>query len=701
MGKLSGTSKGGEGLLFKTDWKLNLMTTKSPLKQKKHKYKLYYWMLLLLAGIGLLAYCSDGEQSKDTAEQKAAAIPAHAEGEFLNLHDSVKYVGMQTCRSCHEDIYQSFKKTGMGQSFKKADPKLSAANFDGHEPVYDEYSDFYYYPFWKADSSLWIKEFRLDKQGDTTHLRSEEINYIIGSGHHTNSHLWQVNGYVHQVPLTFYTQEQKWDLPPGYEDGHNTRFERIITLECMSCHNAYPSFDQNSMNKYHQVPEGIDCERCHGPGSLHVKEKQEGKLVDIRTEIDYTIVNPAKLSYELQVDVCQRCHMQANAVLKDGKTFMDFKPGMRLSEVFDVFVPTFEDQEDKVVMAAHPERLSLSECFKQSPKNHQVDDLNCISCHNPHQSVKSTKKAYFNQVCQDCHQPAKSLDSCSLPMKQRMVEDNNCVNCHMPGTGTIDIPHVSITDHFIRIPSSDAAPEEGIAFGDSQMNKFKGLKAMTAEKVDLKTLATAYLYQFEKFNQQPFLLDSAENIMAQLPQQEYPALWVHLHYLRGNWTKIMAMVHEMKDLGEIGTMNHYRVGEAYFNLGMPGKALTFFNKAGADLPLYTPLQQKRAAALVERGDLQAAKKILSHLLEESPKNPQVHNNVAFLLLVEGHTEPAQQHLEKAIALDPDYEPAHVNKAKWLLSQEKIEEAIAYLEKTIAKYQTQEAKELLEYILQQM
>jgi len=83
------------------------------------------------------------------------------------------------------------------------------------------------------------------------------------------------NGYLTQVPMTFYTQKGTWDLPPGFENGANSRFDRKIELECMSCHNGYPQMAEGSENKYDKVATGIDCERCHGPGEMHVKEKQQ------------------------------------------------------------------------------------------------------------------------------------------------------------------------------------------------------------------------------------------------------------------------------------------------------------------------------------------------------------------------------------------------------------------------------------------
>ena len=134
--------------------------------------------------------------------------------------------------------------------------------------------------------------------------------------------------------------------------------------------------------------DGIDCERCHGPGEIHVQQKLSGNIIDTSKYIDYSIVNPKKLNIDLQFDVCQRCHLQGNAVLLEGKTFNDFKPGEHLKDVMDIYLPRYEDDDD-FIMASHPDRLKQSACFQNST-------LTCISCHNPHKSVTSLSSDYFD-----------------------------------------------------------------------------------------------------------------------------------------------------------------------------------------------------------------------------------------------------------------------------------------------------------------
>ena len=139
---------------------------------------------------------------------------------YKNLADSAHYVGKGECRKCHQSIYDKYVNTEMGRSLKKASITNSVANFHKQKPIYDDHKKLYYEPFVKNDK-MFIREFRLAKNGkDTMFIRIEEINYIIGSGQHTNSHLMQRNGYLNQMPLTYYAQKNEWHLPPGYMGGN-------------------------------------------------------------------------------------------------------------------------------------------------------------------------------------------------------------------------------------------------------------------------------------------------------------------------------------------------------------------------------------------------------------------------------------------------------------------------------------------------
>ena len=150
---------------------------------------------LLLLTLIFAIQCKEpvGNNSTINTEKKDSLL-------YLNHSDTAKYVGIATCKLCHQSIYNTFIKTGMGKSFDVATKQKSSADFS-HPLVYDKFSNFYYNAVWKNDS-LYFTEFRLNGK-DTTFKRTEQVNYIIGSGQHTNSHIQNVNGYLNQMPMTF------------------------------------------------------------------------------------------------------------------------------------------------------------------------------------------------------------------------------------------------------------------------------------------------------------------------------------------------------------------------------------------------------------------------------------------------------------------------------------------------------------------
>ena len=74
-------------------------------------------------------------------------------------------------------------------------------------------------------------------------------------------------GNLFQSPIAWYSQGRKWDLAPDYRV-HNWHFNRLITPGCLFCHTN--RFDQAGREPvFHGLT--IGCERCHGPGELHVR----------------------------------------------------------------------------------------------------------------------------------------------------------------------------------------------------------------------------------------------------------------------------------------------------------------------------------------------------------------------------------------------------------------------------------------------
>ena len=68
---------------------------------------------------------------------------------------------------------------------------------------------------------------------------------------------------------------------PGFDRPDYPGSERPVHYECIFCHNAYPKIpkanEEDGAENIYQLPlpNGIDCQRCHGPGQHHIKPSEK------------------------------------------------------------------------------------------------------------------------------------------------------------------------------------------------------------------------------------------------------------------------------------------------------------------------------------------------------------------------------------------------------------------------------------------
>lgn len=571
---------------------------------------------------------------------------------YWSMGDTLRYVGLEACKNCHYDIYSTYIQTGMGQSFGIADTSRSAIPIQGAGSIYDSFSQFHYYPFFNVDR-LKLLEFKL-RGKDIIYRNQKEISYIIGSGHHTNSHLIDCDGYLFQAPFTYYTQKQKLDLPPGFEAGYNTRFSRPIGLECMSCHNAMPvGFVAGSENKFESLPMGIDCERCHGPGSGHVAKILRGEITDTSQTPDYSIVNPRRLPVKLRFEICQRCHLQGNAVLADGKSFLDFKPGMMLNEVMDIYLPRYED-DDHFIMASHADRLAQSACFTKSKNS-----MDCTTCHNPHINSRNLGDGFFNTKCQSCH----NSSDCREKLSERIALEYNCVKCHMPVSGSVDIPHVTIHDHKIGVHKKLDQRQK--------QEKIIALIAINNPSPSIRSKINAYLQQYEAFESLKWYLDSAYALLNLSDRQSFLKEWVHYCYLSGDvsqFKSLFPLIINFKDSDQLNTPSlknenawfWYRVAHLSAMVYGLQTAIPYHIKSLELAPHHYEFKMKYGLALAKIGKIDDALEILLKLYASVPHLYEVSGNIGYLYMVKKDYTNAEQYLLKSLYENPNYDRAYKN-----------------------------------------
>ncbi len=268
------------------------------------------------------------------------------------------------------------------------------------------------------------------------------VRYLIGSGHFTRSYIVEIDGFLHESPITWYTSRKQWDMSPGYDSRQHWGFERAATFNCVHCHSGRAEPAGGSVHRMTFHEKSIGCENCHGPGSRH--EALHRTVQHPQGTEDLTIVNPAKLSRSSLESICAVCHLNGPAkVYLRGRHAGDFRPGMPLTDYRIDY--RFDRGNDEMTVVGHIEQLRQSACYQKS------SELTCLTCHDPHAATRPKDTvAFYRAKCLSCHDE----HACKLEQAQRRKKaaGDNCAACHMP-RGDTDIPHVAFTHHRIGLHS--------------------------------------------------------------------------------------------------------------------------------------------------------------------------------------------------------------------------------------------------------
>jgi len=334
------------------------------------------WILLiglLLGAIFLLTACQgpqgeegqpgpagppgpEGPQGPPGEAAEAPPTPAEPAAGMAGA----EYVGSTTCGGCHKDIYDTFINSGHPWKLNKI--------VDGQAPVY---------PF---------RELAELPQGYTW----DDISYVIG-GYWWKARFMDKEGYIiTDEPGTTGNTEylNQWNyandyipMDAGWVTYHSG--EEKLPFDCGACHTTgySPNGNQDDLPGIvgTWAEPGVQCEACHGPGSLHMANPQGVKPVVNRS-----------------AEMCGECHRRGDV------EFVDAKGG---------FIEHHEQYEEMY------------------QGKHIV--LECTDCHDPHTGVKQLEAADLPTTrtqCVNCHADQARYQ------KNQMHKAINlaCVECHMP-----------------------------------------------------------------------------------------------------------------------------------------------------------------------------------------------------------------------------------------------------------------------------
>ena len=337
----------------------------------------------------------------------------------LALAAAEGYVGAEACASCHADHYQGWQTTWHPEKAGTQKDIYSMAQASWNELCEGRGNPVVF----NADEPTGITGTRNFELADGTKLKNVDGVYIVQTGP-LGKHLYVANFYskgkiIHSMNVTLHTigrkYRQVYNVNLGNNDGsHLLKYQfrkdrdyqwndrndaSVWEKSCISCHvtgfdiatfqtNPNASIEELSANL------GVGCEACHGPGAKHASRPSKN-----------TIVNPANLSPERQVDNCAQCHIRGgqNLVYPGYGGALGFQPGDNIYDFFEPIRPNWGTSSRAVKFDGRAGRGHMTYMdYRLSPK---YGVMACTDCHDMHglneerQSLKTSKV----ETCVNCH----------------------------------------------------------------------------------------------------------------------------------------------------------------------------------------------------------------------------------------------------------------------------------------------------------
>jgi tetratricopeptide (TPR) repeat protein len=411
-----------------------------------HRRKTLWAVWLLGAGVAAGAVWAAWPRARPRpapSAEEALPPPPYAESRHLNTGPDARYIGTAACAECHKANHKSYLHTAHSRALSDVRP-------DDEPPdgSFEHKASGRSYRVYRKDGQLRHQELLRNEQDKEVARVDLPVRYLVGSGHFSRTYLVEVNGFLHESPITWYASRKGWGLSPGYDFPVHASFERPVGADCLACHAGRAEPVGDAFHRMTFREKAIGCENCHGPGSLHQERHRDGQA-KVQGD-DLTIVNPGKVPRPLQEAICANCHLSGPAaVTVRGRLPGDFRPGRPLTD-YRVHYQLAGGRGDMTVVG-HVEQLRLSACYQKSP------GLTCVTCHDPHRDEEPKDRvAFYRDKCQACH----AEKPCRLGAGERQKKADDCVACHMP-RGDTDIPHIAFTHHRIghHKPRPQAEPE--------------------------------------------------------------------------------------------------------------------------------------------------------------------------------------------------------------------------------------------------
>ncbi len=391
--------------------------------------------------IGLAALLAGCEQAPESA-------PSFSSVGQISI---AEYVGGQQCAACHIDATNSWLGSHHDLAMQVADANSVLGDFDDAEFNYNSVKT----EFFRRGIEYWVRT-----DGPDGELTEYQVTHAFGVEPLQQYLVEMTGGQVQALSIAWDSRPtaaggQRWfHLYPDDTVDHTDPLHWTGTFlnwnsSCAECHST--NLQKNyalATDSYSTVFSSIDvdCEACHGPGSLHVTSPEQAPLLLARdAEARWLFVDdtgiarrtPALASRQ-ELETCAQCHSRRSQFSDD------FAPG---DAFLDGFRPSLLEENLYHADGQIQDEVYVYGSFLQSRMH--AAGVSCSDCHDPH----STRLRFDgNALCGQCHL-ASTYDVTEHHHHERNTSGSLCVDCHMPAkTYMVVDPR---RDHSFRVPRPD------------------------------------------------------------------------------------------------------------------------------------------------------------------------------------------------------------------------------------------------------
>jgi len=312
------------------------------------------------------------------------------------------YSGSMACRTCHPAIYGRWSKTRMANVVRnpKTHPDAILPDISKPDPLVKFTANDIAFVY----GSKWKQRY-FTKRGDDY--------YPLNAQWDVTHQVWRA---YHVAPGT--------DWWTAFYPNEN--MERPTGPLCDGCHSVNYNIVTKTVTEWN-----VGCEKCHGPGTEHVRRPSRGN-----------IVNPARLDFVQANNVCIQCHSQGQPLTNpiDGKYYdwpVGFETGKNLRDFWKLeeHKPGEQSFTHFADGTAHKNRMQGNDFVTSQMYTHGVT---CFSCHDVHGTENSADLIKpSNVLCLECHGPSSPNGPHSPTIEAHTHHapgsaGNECISCHMP-----------------------------------------------------------------------------------------------------------------------------------------------------------------------------------------------------------------------------------------------------------------------------